>query len=96
MMADLDVQVTWEPDWSLPHSHEAEYGEAYEGLPNGEPETCEQALAYVDGEVYASLGCIDGADEAYRDEIERDLIDEALSAYFAEHWRDYSSERGAA
>jgi hypothetical protein len=73
------LEVLWEPDWDLGgKTHEDWYGEAYADLPNGQPDTCEVAYVVDDhGNVLASLGCIDNADEAYRREVERDLLSEA-------------------
>lgn len=79
----LELSVVWEDDWSLGTSHYVEYGEAYtdaEGNPD-EPDTCERA--YVEdqnGDVWASLHCIDGADDAYRAEIAGQLLEEAREA----------------
>lgn len=76
------LQVIWEDDWAV-GSHHAEYGEAYEdenGAPV-EPDTCETAYVVdTDGNVLASLGCIDGADTAYRAEVESELLAEARAA----------------
>lgn len=45
-----------------------------------EPDTCESALVVNGrGEVFASLGCIDDADDAYRATIEADLLADARS-----------------
>lgn len=75
--------VEWADDWEIgsDFAHFAEFGEAYtdsNGLPR-EPDSCEQATVWgPQGECLASLGCVDDADDAYRREVEADLLSEAL------------------
>jgi hypothetical protein len=67
--------VKWEDDWEV-GSHVAEF-DCYDT----EPATCEVCLVYSpDGELLASLGCIDDATSEYRQTIERELVDEAKKA----------------
>jgi len=69
------LEVIWHDDWSV-GNHREFYGEAYD---EGEPTTCEWAAVVDDHDnVLASLGCIDGADDAYRREIVADLLVEAM------------------
>jgi hypothetical protein len=73
----VGLSISWEDDWSV-GNHQQEYGEAYD---DGEPDTCEAALARNErGDVVASLSCIDGADAAYRRVIEADLALEAMGS----------------
>lgn len=65
--------VLWNEDWSVNHTDE--YPDAYDS----EPQTCEYATLWLDGEVVTSLGCIDDADDSYRRVIEAELASEALS-----------------
>jgi hypothetical protein len=70
---------TWRDDWELPHSHEQEFGEAYSGMPDGEPETCEGVTLYDENDdVLESLGCVDDADSNYRRVVEAELALEAM------------------
>jgi hypothetical protein len=68
-------EFTWEDDWMC-GSHVREFGrESYEH----EPSTCESCvLRDAEGNVLASLGCIDDADSNYRRVIEAELASEAL------------------
>lgn len=71
-----DWTCEWSDDWDI-GSHVRFYGEAY----SEEPSTCESCLLRdADGNVLASLGCIDDADANYRRVIEAELASEALSA----------------
>ena len=64
----------WEDDWHI-GSHVDEYPDAYDD----EPRRCEVAsLRTADGDVLASLGCIDDADVDYRRQIERELAYEVM------------------
>lgn len=78
--AERDVRALgytfgWSDDWEV-GNHYGFYGEAYA---NGEPETCETCICRnADGEIVASLGCIDDADREYRRMIEAELALEAL------------------
>lgn len=67
------LEYQWSDDWDV-GSHQEFYGEAYDD----EPETCEQV--YVEGPrgTFASLGCIDGADQDYRRVIEAELAYELM------------------
>lgn len=68
----------WSDDWEV-GSHTEYYGpgSAYE---DREPDTCENCdLFDADGDMIASLCCIDDADNNYRRVIEAELADEALS-----------------
>jgi hypothetical protein len=72
----MELRIEWTEDWDV-GSHKKFFGpdSAYE---DREPDTCEQCIVYgPHGEVLASLGCIDDADDAYRREIESELMDEA-------------------
>lgn len=62
--------VEWSSDWDV--DHEREYGYT--------PEVCECAiLRNADGEVLASLGCVDDADDNYRRVVEAELALEAMT-----------------
>lgn len=78
-------RITWEDDWSV--DHVAEF-DCYE---DEGPSTCEGCTIYSEnGDVLASLWCIDDADDEYRQEIERQLIEEAvayLSTVYVDTWR---------
>lgn len=76
---DNGYTFTWSDDWDLGTSHAAYYGpeSAYDDRANGEPDTCEVATMYdADGNIVASLGCVDDADDTYRAEVESDLAAE--------------------
>lgn len=66
------ITFEWSEDWEV-GDHRKEYGEAYT---DGEPTTCEQCDAVRDGEIVASIGCVDDADDDYRRFIEADLADD--------------------
>lgn len=71
----LGLVVRWESDWSV-GSHRVAYPDAYDT----EPEECLSVTVFSrHGNVLASLGCIDDPDEAYRREIEAELINEAYA-----------------
>lgn len=72
------IEIEWEDDWEV-GDHHAEFGETYE---NGGPETCEQATITYEGEIVASLGCIDDASDEYRRVIEAQLAVEARYELF--------------
>lgn len=73
--ASLGIRVTWQPD-PYPVDHVKEF-DCYDA----EPETCEVATAYgPDGDVLASLGCVDDATPEYRRVVEAELADEAIGA----------------
>lgn len=84
---ELEITFTWTDDWSLGTSHADFYSR--EAYPEGDPETCESCVATLEGEVVASLGCIDGATPEYRRVVEAELALEAIPAVLA-------SSRGAA
>lgn len=70
----------WSEDWDI-GSHKEYYGagSCYE---DSEPTTCESCVCKdEDGEVLASLGCIDDATREYRRVVEAELADEALADY---------------
>lgn len=70
---DNGMTFVWEDDWEV-GSHVREF-DAYDS----EPETCESCIAYDrDGNVVASLGCIDDATPEYRRVIEAELASEAM------------------
>lgn len=72
-----DWLFEWEDDWSI-GNHKEFYGEgsAYD---EHEPSTCESCLLRdLDGNVLASLSCIDDADVNYRRVVEAELACEAL------------------
>lgn len=76
---DNGYTFTWADDWDLGMSHAKFYGpgSAYDDCANGEPDTCEVVTMHdADGNIVASLGCVDGADGAYRAEVESDLAAE--------------------
>lgn len=87
---EVGLEFTWYDDWSLGMSHRQFYGEggAYE---EGEPTSCEVCIAELDGELLASLGCIDDADADYRRVIEAELADEALDAVLTALERQYKA-----
>lgn len=64
------VEFRWDDDFGI--DHVAEF-DCYDT----EPETCEVCVAYIDGCVVASLGCIDDADDNYRRVVMAELADEA-------------------
>lgn len=69
----------WEEDWSI-GSHKDFYGEG--SYSDSEPKTCESCLCRgADGQVLASVGCVDDASYDYRRVIEAELASEALVAY---------------
>lgn len=70
---DYDADYQWSDDWGI--DHVAEFPDAYDS----EPETCEACLMYIDGELVASLSCIDDADDNYRRIIEAELALEAIA-----------------
>lgn len=73
----LGYTFEWSDDWGV-GNHFREYGECYK---DGEPSTCETCVCFGEnGEVLASLGCIDDATREYRRVIEAELAFEALSA----------------
>lgn len=77
------LRFQWEDDWSV-GDHTAEY-DCYD---SGNPSTCESCvLMDRDGNILASLGCIDDADDDYRREIEGQLAYEALLTRDPESWR---------
>lgn len=71
---DNGWEFEWRDDWSVDHVDEFEFYE------NGGPESCESCTLYsAEGEVLASLGCIDDATDEYRRVVEAELAQEALS-----------------
>lgn len=72
----------WADDWSV-GDHVAEFGDCYK---DGGPQTCESCVCRdADGNVLASLGCIDDANTNYRRVIEAELASEGMDAYQREH-----------
>ena len=64
--------ITWEDDWSVDHVAE------YDCYTDGGPSTCEGCIVRsANGDVLASLWCIDDADDDYRRQVEAELVDEA-------------------
>ena len=64
--------ITWEDDWSVDHVEE------YDCYTDGGPSTCEGCVVRsTNGDVLASLWCIDDADDEYRRQVESELVDEA-------------------
>ena len=57
----------WVPDWVTDHERE------FDCYVDGGPETCEWVGLYVDGELVASLGCVDDADDDCRRVVEGEL-----------------------
>lgn len=58
-----NMTYEWSDDWEVGNHHDF-YGDAYA---DNEPTTCEVCLMRSpDGDVVASLGCIDDADNNYR------------------------------
>jgi hypothetical protein len=72
----IGLEFSWEDDWSLGTSHAEFYSE--DAYPEGEPETCETCLAILNGDVVASLSCIDGATDEYRRVVEAELAAEVM------------------
>lgn len=67
-------QFEWVDDWEI-GNHYHFFGECYV---DGEPTTCEGCICRgEDGEVLASLWCIDEADDEYRKVVESELAAEA-------------------
>jgi hypothetical protein len=59
----------WSEDWEV-GSHVQFFGDAYDT----EPESCEQvSMVNAEGEVVASLGCVDDADRDYGRVVEAEL-----------------------
>lgn len=76
---DNGLTFTWEDDWEI-GSHVREY-DGYER----EPETCETCIAWdANGDVVASLGCVDDATPEYRRVIEAQLASEVMHSQQAE------------
>lgn len=72
------VTFSWADDWEV-CAHVVEY----DGYVR-EPDTCEFCtLLDADGNVLASLGCIDDADDNYRRVIEAELAADAMHAHDA-------------
>lgn len=73
----VDLTFQWSDDWAV-GSHVTYFGpgSAYTD-PDREPEICEVCVAFLVGEVVASLGCVDEADQNYRRVIEAELAGEA-------------------
>ena len=81
--------TAWVSDWGIP-SHVAEYPDAYDA----EPESCELAkLVDVRGNVLASIGCIDDADDDCRRMVAAGLALEAITERRARKARK-ARERG--
>jgi hypothetical protein len=73
----------WSDDWSIGNHKEA-YG-ADSVYAEREPDSCEQCICRDEkGNVIASLGCIDDANNEYRRVIEAELACEALASFYAE------------
>jgi hypothetical protein len=71
----LGFTFEWFDDWTV-GDHEKEFGAVYA---NGGPATCESCVCYNgEGEVVASLHCIDDATREYRRVVEAELASEAL------------------
>lgn len=68
------VTFTWENDWSVDHQKE------YDCYEDGGPSTCEGCVAWLSGEVVASLWCIDDATAEYRRVVEAELASEVQYA----------------
>lgn len=67
---DAGIEIEWGKDWSVDHMREFDY----------QPTTCEAAIALDrEGDVLASLGCIDDAEENYRRVVAAGLYWEALA-----------------
>lgn len=82
----------WSDDWSI-GSHKKFYGED-SAYADHEPSSCESCvLRDEDGNVLASLGCIDDADNNYRRVIEAELTDEALTHEHAAQQREAELQR---
>ena len=83
-----ELTIEWRDDWDV-GSHFEFNGEAYTdecGEPL-EPDTCEVCIVRdSNGNVLASLGCIDGADNAYRLEVETELLEEARYELESPKW----------
>lgn len=77
------VVFEWAPDWDVV-DHAAEY-DCYD---EGGPESCETCTALDEnGDVLASLGCIDDATDEYRRVVQAELALEA-HAVLAARWAD--------
>lgn len=77
---NIGLEFEWSDDWGV-GSHKDFYGKGscYE---EAEPHTCEQCVCkFENGDVAASLGCIDDASANYRRVVEAELASEALHAY---------------
>jgi hypothetical protein len=81
-MQDVGWYCEWSEDWEI-GSHKDYYGKGscYE---DREPNTCEYCILFDEnGDMLASLGCIDDASADYRRVIEAELADEAYSTIMA-------------
>ena len=74
---EAGVEFSWEDDWEV-GDHTTEF-DCYE---DGGPETCERAAASFEGEVLASLCCIDDATDEYRRVVEAELALQAWAEIF--------------
>lgn len=75
-----DWTFSWEDDWSLGMSHADYYGpgSVYENQ-DREPHSCESCiLRDRHGDILASLGCVDDADQDYHRVVEAELALEAM------------------
>ena len=70
----IGLEFSWEDDWSV-GNHKEFFGDD-SAYADREPETCETCLAILNGDVVASLGCIDDADDNYRRVVQAQLADE--------------------
>lgn len=80
------VTFQWTDDWIVDHQKE------FDCYKDGGPETCEQCVAFRDGDSVASVGCVDDATPEYRRVIEAHLAAEARDWTFA--WAERRSDPG--
>ena len=71
---EVGVRFDWREDFEVDHQKE------FDCYADGGPETCEWVAAMLNGELVASLGCVDDATPEYRRVIEAELALEAKEA----------------
>lgn len=80
----IGLEIDWRDDWGV-GSHVAEFGDDYEHEPR---ECLSCAIRSADGDILASLGCIDDPSDDYAREIERELLEEVAENVGRSHPRD--------
>jgi hypothetical protein len=65
--AQAGIRYRWRPDWEIDHETE------FDCYSDGGPGTCEYVVASLNGNIVASLGCVDDATDEYRRVVEAEL-----------------------